>query len=142
MIEKLKNIFIKYKEQILYLFFGGCTTVVNFIVTFVCIRALNMSLAAANIPAWIISVFFAYITNKIFVFESKTNDAKGLLKEIGSFFMARVATLGMEEVLTWAGLALFGDGDLATAIIKIVCQVMVIVANYVFSKLIIFKKKD
>ena len=101
-----------------------------------------MSLAAANIPAWIISVFFAYITNKIFVFESKTNDAKGLLKEIGSFFMARVATLGMEEVLTWAGLALFGDGDLATAIIKVVCQIMVIVANYIFSKLIIFKKKD
>lgn len=142
MIDKIKNIFIKYREQILYLFFGVCTTVVNLIVTFVCMKVLGMPLAAANLPAWVIAVLFAYVTNKIFVFESKTNTTKELLKEMLSFFAARLATLGLEEVITWIGVALFGSGDLASACIKIVCQVTVIVTNYIFSKLLIFKKKN
>ena len=140
MIDKLKNIFNTYKEQILYLFFGGCTTLVNLLVTFICMNVFKMSLAVSNIPAWIFSVLFAYVTNKFFVFESKKNDTKSLLKEMSSFFLARVATLGLEEIITAIGLAIFGNGSLATTIIKLVGQVTVIVTNYIFSKLIIFKK--
>ena len=69
---EIKNLLIKYKEQILYLFFGGCTTVVNIVVFALCSDILHMELLVSNFMAWVLAVFFAYITNKIWVFESKT----------------------------------------------------------------------
>ena len=93
-----------------------------------------LELQIANVVAWIISVLFAYITNRKYVFVSKNNNK---LKELMSFCLARVATLLMDMVLMYFGvnILLFND-----KLVKIVSQVVVIVSNYVFSKLFVFKK--
>ena len=91
----------------------------------------------SNILSWILAVLFAYITNKAFVFESKTNTKEELLKEIASFFGARLFTLGVEELilLIFVNLLKFD-----AMLIKVFAQVIVILANYVLSKLFVFKK--
>lgn len=135
---EIKNLLIKYKEQILYLFFGGCTTVVNIVVFALCSDILHMELLVSNFMAWVLAVFFAYITNKIWVFESKTETLNELVKEIGSFVFARVATLLIDMLIMYVGVEILFINKM---IIKVLANIVVIVANYVFSKLFIFKKK-
>ncbi len=138
-MEQIKNIFFKYKEQILYILFGGFTTVVNIVTFTLCADVLNMGTYIANLIAWILSVLFAYITNKLWVFESKTTDIKSLVREITTFTGARLLTLGFDMVIMYVGIDLF---HLNKLLMKIVANVVVIVSNYVFSKLFIFKKAD
>lgn len=135
---EIKNLLIKYKEQILYLFFGGCTTVVNIVVFALCSDILHMELLVSNFMAWVLAVFFAYITNKIWVFESKTETLNELVKEIGSFVFARVVTLLIDMLIVYVGVEILFINKM---IIKVLANIVVIVANYVFSKLFIFKKK-
>lgn len=135
---EIKNLLIKYKEQILYLFFGGCTTVVNIVVFALCSDILHMELLVSNFMAWVLAVFFAYITNKIWVFESKTETLYELVKEIGSFVFARVVTLLIDMLIMYVGVEILFINKM---IIKVLANIVVIVANYVFSKLFIFKKK-
>lgn len=135
---EIKNLLIKYKEQILYLFFGGCTTVVNIVVFALCSDILHMELLVSNFMAWVLAVFFAYITNKIWVFESKTETLNELVKEIGSFVFARVVTLLIDMLIMYVGVEILFINKM---IIKVLTNIVVIVANYVFSKLFIFKKK-
>lgn len=135
---EIKNLLIKYKEQILYLFFGGCTTVVNIVVFALCSDLLHMELLVSNFMAWVLAVFFAYITNKIWVFESKTETLNELVKEIGSFVFARVVTLLIDMLIMYVGVEILFINKM---IIKVLANIVVIVANYVFSKLFIFKKK-
>ena len=135
---EIKNLLIKYKEQILYLFFGGCTTVVNILVFALCSDILHMELLVSNFMAWVLAVFFAYITNKIWVFESKTETLNELVKEIGSFVFARVVTLLIDMLIMYVGVEILFINKM---IIKVLANIVVIVANYVFSKLFIFKKK-
>ena len=135
---EIKNLLIKYKEQILYLFFGGCTTVVNIVVFALCSDILHMELLVSNFMAWVLAVFFAYITNKIWVFESKTETLNELVKEIGSFVFARVVTLLIDMSIMYVGVEILFINKM---IIKVLANIVVIVANYVFSKLFIFKKK-
>ena len=133
----IKELFNKYKEPISYLFFGGCTFVVSIASFYVLYSVLYLNEHVANVISWILAVSFAYITNKIFVFGSKTKDVKGLFKEILSFFSARLLTLGMEEVILFVGVDLM---HVDTMLVKIVGQVIVIISNYFLSKLFIFKK--
>lgn len=135
---EIKNLLIKYKEQILYLFFGGCTTVVNIVVFALCSDILHMELLVSNFMAWVLAVFFAYITNKIWVFESKTETLNELVKEIGSFVFARVVTLLIDMLIMYVGVEILFINKM---IIKVLANIVVIVANYVFSKMFIFKKK-
>ena len=135
---EIKNLLIKYKEQILYLFFGGCTTVVNIVVFALCSDILHMELLVSNFMAWVLAVCFAYITNKIWVFESKTETLNELVKEIGSFVFARVVTLLIDMLIMYVGVEILFINKM---IIKVLANIVVIVANYVFSKLFIFKKK-
>ena len=135
---EIKNLLIKYKEQILYLFFGGCTTVVNIVVFALCSDILHMELLVSNFMAWVLAVFFAYINNKIWVFESKTETLNELVKEIGSFVFARVVTLLIDMLIMYVGVEILFINKM---IIKVLANIVVIVANYVFSKLFIFKKK-
>lgn len=136
-MENIKTIFLKHKEVILYVFFGGCTTVVNLMSYAIFTRLLNINDYVAIFLSWVLAVFFAYITNKIWVFESKTLELKTLFKEIISFTGARVATLGLEYVIMYIGVDILLFNDFLT---KIFAQVLVIVSNYIFSKLFIFKK--
>lgn len=140
-MEKVKELIKKVctKEVILYVVFGVLTTIVSLVTYYICVGTfLNaenaIQLQIANIIAWIISVAFAYITNRKFVFES-TN--KNKLGEATKFVTSRIATLLMDMFIMFLGVTLlkFNDG-----IIKIISQVIVIVANYVFSKIFVFKK--
>ncbi len=136
-MNKIKELYIKYKEVISYLFFGGCTFVVSMVTFYIFNKVLGLNEHVSNIISWILAVLFAYVTNRKFVFESKTSDFKGLVKEMISFFSARLLTLGIEEVIIFVGCDLLHADAL---IVKLIGQVVVIVSNYFLSKLFIFKK--
>ena len=98
----IKNLFNKYKEVISYLFFGVMTTLVNFVSFWAFNKILGESLyLISNVIAWVISVVFAYVTNKLWVFESKSWKFRVLLKEVPEFFAARVFSLCVEECGLW-----------------------------------------
>ena len=136
-MEKIKTLFFKYKEQILYILFGVFTTVVNIVVFAICADMMHLDTYISNFAAWVSAVTFAYITNKLWVFETKTTDAKELFREIVSFTGARVLTLGVDMVLMFVGVDILHINKL---IVKVLANVVVIVSNYVLSKLFIFKK--
>ncbi len=140
-MKKVKELIKKVctKEVILYVVFGVLTTIVSLVTYYICVGTfLNaenaIQLQIANIIAWIVSVAFAYITNRKFVFES-TN--KNKLGEATKFVTSRIATLLMDMLIMFLGVTLLKLND---GIIKIISQVIVIVANYVFSKIFVFKK--
>ena len=137
-MKKLLELYKKYKEIINYLIFGGLSTVVNFVTYYITARLFGIDEVVSSGISWFCSVLFAYITNKIFVFESKTNTVKAVLKEMGSFFLARVISGILCDVGTFALMVkVFHINDIFS---KIVTQVMVVIVNYIFSKLIIFRK--
>ena len=140
-MEKIKELIKKVctKEVILYIVFGVLTTLVSLVTYKLCVvtflNAENaLQLQSANIIAWIVSVAFAYVTNRKFVFESKNSNK---LQEASKFVTSRIATLLMDMLIMFIGVTLlkFNDG-----IIKLISQVVIIVANYVFSKIFVFKK--
>ncbi len=138
-MNRLLELFKKYKEPILYIVFGGFTTVVNLVSYAIFTRLLDINDYIAIFLSWALAVFFAYITNKIWVFESRSTNPKQLLKEIVSFTSARVATLGLEYVIMFVGVDLLHFNDM---LVKVIAQFVVIASNYVFSKLFIFKKDE
>ena len=136
-MEKIKKLWNQYKELILYVIFGGCTTLINIVVYFVCRRWLWMAVVPADVMAWFLSVVFAYVTNKLFVFESKSWQTKLVLKEVAEFFAARVFSLGVDVALLYMTVELLGWWEMP---MKITANVVVIIINYIFSKWIIFNK--
>ena len=128
------NKYKKYKEIINYLIFGGLTTVVSIATYALFAKVFHIDYLISNVLSWILAVLFAYITNKIFVFESKS---KKNIKEITSFFFFRIVSLVMEMIILYIFVDMLHIDDLVT---KIIAQVIVIVANYVFSKVFVFKK--
>ena len=137
-IATIKELYCKYKEIINYLVFGGLSTLVNFVSYFIFARMLAIDEIISSGFSWFCAVLFAYITNKIFVFESKTTSKKELILECISFFGCRIISGLLCDVGTFALLVrVLNINDI---IAKLITQIMVIVVNYVFSKLIIFKK--
>lgn len=145
MIKKIKELYIKYKEIINYLIFGVLTTIVNLITKYILLFTIlnptnGFQLQIAIIISWIAGVLFAYFTNRKFVFESK-NENK--LKEFISFVVARIATLLLEMFIMWFFVTLLKlNSDLYVVIFTLVAQVAVVIGNYIFSKLFVFKKTD
>lgn len=138
-MKKIKELYLKYKEIINYLIFGVLTTVVSLAVYYILVfTVLNPSkpiqLQIANILSWIAGVTFAYFTNRKYVFESKE---KNKLKEASKFVTARLVTLVMDMFVMWFGVTILHGND---KIIKLLSQVIVVIANYIFSKLIVFKE--
>lgn len=126
----------KYKGIILYIIFGGFTTLINIVVYQFCSYSLGFSTIISNVLAWILSVLFAYVTNKKWVFESQNSSLKDLVTEITSFFGCRLATGIIDIIIMYVSVDLLGFNGL---IMKCLSNVFVIVANYVASKLVIFK---
>ena len=138
-MEKIKELYLKYKEIINYLFFGGCTTIVNFVSYYIPARIIGIDEIISNVIAWCVSVLFAYITNKLFVFSSKTESLIQTIKEMFSFIFARLFTGVLCDVSLFALMIyVLHINDIVS---KITTQVIVVVLNYVLSKLVIFKKK-
>ena len=139
-MEKLRKLWKTFvnPETISYLIFGILTTVIN-IASF---NILNVQLRwgwqISNMLAWLIAVIFAFITNKLFVFQSKSFTLKLFLWELITFFGARLLSLGVDMLGMWILLDLCGVNSM---IAKVLVNILVIIINYVLSKLIIFKKK-
>lgn len=138
-MKTIKALFIKYYDIITYLFFGGLTTVVNYLVYLPCLHWLHLSAAVSNVIAWVVAVAFAFLTNKPFVFKSHDWSAKTLILELTKFVSCRIASGVMEtlfilvtvDILHWNG-----------TLMKLITSVLVIILNYIASKLLIFKKKQ
>ncbi|UWD49986.1 GtrA family protein [Clostridioides difficile] len=130
-------IFKRHKETILYLFFGAFTTLVNIVSYLFFTRVISFNFMIANAFAWIIAVLFAYVTNKFFVFESKKVEIKFLFKEFLSFVGFRLLSGIIEMVIMYIMIDLLFVNDI---IVKVFTNVVVIVLNYLFSKMIIFRK--
>ena len=149
-MQKLKDIIQKYYEGLAYLFFGGVATLLNLVVFAGFQAAFGTDFAAGigNILDNCICILFAYWTNRTFVFKS-ANKGKAAWAEFGQFVSCRIATMVMDQVIIWAGVSLLGphvgfavaNAKLWAMGVKLFSQVIVIVSNYVFSKLFIFKKK-
>ena len=146
----IKKLFYKYKEIIMYIITGGLTTLVNWISYAACthflpIKNTEQLILFSNIIAWILAVLFAYVTNKHWVFESKTHSFSGLLKELAGFIGSRLFT-GLLEIFGTSLLVRLGlnqtlfktKGFLA----KILVSIIVVILNYVISKLLIFKNNE
>lgn len=134
----MKHLFIKYKELIIYIIVGIITTLVNFTVYYVSTRIFNLSPYISNIIAWMIAVTFAFITNKLVVFKSMNKNTQTILKEGISFISMRLISLGFDMATMYIIISIMHWNDL---IGKIISQVIVVILNYIFSKLYIFKSK-
>ena len=149
-MQKLKDFIQKYYEGLAYLFFGGVATLLNLVVFAGFQAAFGTDFAAGigNILDNCICILFAYWTNRTFVFKS-ANKGKAAWAEFGQFVSCRIATMVMDQAIIWLGVSLLGphvafataNGKLWAMGVKLFSQVIVIVSNYVFSKLFIFKKK-
>ncbi len=142
MISKAMEIYNKYKEIILYIFFGGTTTIVNWCV-YVSVINIWDSTLVANTVAWSCAVIFAFFVNKLLVFRSTSMDMRVIVKESIFFFLTRFVSGMMEifgpELLINIGLrkSIFG---IKGAVAKVIVSVLVIVSNYVLSKILVFRK--
>lgn len=142
-MKKITELLQKYKEQISYLFFGVMTTLVNWIVYALMMLLPGVKVELANAVAGVVAILFAYVTNRIFVFRSTSNQKQEIFMEFLRFLGGRAVTFAIElfgvPALFYLGLkqAVFGiEGAIAKGIVSVV----VIVLNYVFSKLFVFKK--
>ena len=138
MIEKIKALCLRYKEVLLYLIFGGLTTVVSFVTLWIPYELLGIHELVSNVISWVCAVTFAYLTNAKWVFDAQPKNARERLRQIVSFFSGRLATLGVEELIllvfsTWLGWNVL--------LVKLFAQIVVIILNYVISKLWVFREK-
>lgn len=147
----MEDFFKKHRELIIYIIVGGLTTVVNYIIHFG-LRWFNANYYAALSIAWLGAVLFAYVANRIFVFESKTK-GKAQIKEFALFIFARVFSYGLELLISFIFIDLAHADSfvwqpdfidvvipMGELIVKTVAQVVIVLSNYIFSKLVIFKK--
>lgn len=137
MTEKIKALFVKYRELILYLIFGVLTTLVSF-GSYYALLWCGMHYIAAQVFSWAAAVAFAFVTNKIFVFEDKDTSGTTLFRQVWQFVSVRIASGILETALLWlmVDVMLIGEG-----IAKIPVAVITVIVNYVASKLFVFKKR-
>ncbi|MBQ6622419.1 MAG: GtrA family protein [Mogibacterium sp.] len=137
----LKHYYQKYKEIIRYVIVGGMTTVVSLGTYYLCVFTFldanqPVELQIANILSWIAAVTFSYFASRVYVFESKNEH---ILKEAISFYLARISTLLIDMFSMFLMVTVLHMND---RIAKILVQFIVMVLNYVFSKIFVFRKKD
>ena len=138
MIQKIRVLVEKHWDIVSYLFFGVCTTIVNYLIYIPCYNLLGMSASVSNMVAWGVAVAFAYLTNKPFVFKSNDWSAATVVPELTKFVGCRIGSGVAETIVLFLAVDLLGwNGN----IWKLVTQVMVTVMNYVASKLVVFRKK-
>lgn len=143
MLDKMMSLLKKYRSQIVYLIFGVLTTVVNYLVFFPCSSYLEKTgfqyaVAVSNTIAWVFAVLFAYVTNKPFVFESHDWSWKVVAPEFAKFVSTRLASLLIETVIISVTVDTLHWNKLVW---KVLTSILVVVLNYVGSKLLVFRRK-
>ena len=133
-----EDMYKKYKEVLLYLFFGGLTTVISIGSYSYCDLVLHINPLVANVISWILAVLFAYVTNKIWVFNAKTHGIYELAIEMFHFFAGRLFTLVVEELIL---LIFVNNLHFNSILVKVAAQIIVVVLNYIISKLLVFREK-
>ncbi len=146
MIEKIKELIRRYYEPLSYLFFGGLATLLN-IVLGILFRWMGLGTLLNTLLDNFLCILFAYFTNRQWVFRSRTKGGAAV-KEFCSFVGCRLGTLVLDVAVMWLGVDILGTYLIAPAHqdlwflgVKLFTQVLIVVCNYIFSKLIIFKKK-
>ena len=138
-MRKIWTLLNPYADIISYLFFGGLTTLVNFLVYFPLYNWLGFSGLLSNMIAWVVAVIFAFVTNKPFVFKSHDWSKDVVMTELSKFVGCRIASGLLESFAIWLFVDMLNrDGNW----IKIIVSILVVILNYVFSKSIVFKKKE
>ena len=131
-------LYSKYKEPLLYIFFGALTTAINFIVFALFTLLIPWNALIANVIAWFFAVLFAYVTNRVWVFSNKASTKFGVFKEALTFYSGRIFTLLLEE----SAIFVFVTCLRANAfIVKFFAQILVLILNYVISKYIVFRNR-
>ena len=144
-MKKIWNLYKKYEEIINYLVVGGLTTIVAIgskllLLATILDQTNGLELQIAEVISWFLAVTFAYVTNRIFVFKSKTSGSK-CAREIFNFFKGRIVTQLIQIFIMWFFVTLLKlDSNVWVLVFTLVCQVIQIVLNYVISKLLVFKK--
>lgn len=144
-MKKIWNLYKKYEEIVNYLVVGGLTTIVAIgskllLLDTILDQTNGLELQIAEVISWFLAVTFAYVTNRIFVFKSKTSGSK-CAREIFNFFKGRIVTQLIQMFIMWFFVTLLKlDSNVWVLVFTLVCQVMQIVLNYVISKLLVFKK--
>ncbi|WP_257607594.1 GtrA family protein [Weissella sagaensis] len=129
---------VKYRMQLMYLIFGVLTTLVN-IVVYSGARWMDLTINVSYVLAWLLSVLFAYLTNRKWVFDSQTTGFGNIILEMIKFFLARLATGMLGYLILLFGVHVMHQNDMIWNVIQ---NIFVIVSNYVLSKLVIFKLKE
>lgn len=146
-MKKIWNLYKKYEEIVNYLVVGGLTTIVAIgskllLLATILDQTNGLELQIAEVISWFLAVTFAYVTNRIFVFKSKTSGSK-CAREIFNFFKGRIVTQLIQMFIMWFFVTLLKlDSNVWVLVFTLVCQVMQIVLNYVISKLLVFKKES
>ena len=136
----IKELWVKYKSIIAYLFWGVVTTVVNLAVFQILSSGIHWNYQVANVIAWFLSVLVAYFTNKVWVFGSHYTTVSDFIVEFLRFYFYRGLTLVLDIIIMYVGVSLLGFNDpLQQFIVKFIDNVIVVIANYIFSKWLIFK---
>lgn len=144
----IQKLYEKYREVISYLFWGGCAFVLYMVLIWIFQSLIGWTEVFSTVIDNIIVITFAFFTNKIFVFRSKSESVAGFFREFVSFFGARLFTMLLNTVIVWVGCDIMGYHANSyhipfvddAMIVQMIAQVVVIVSNYVFSKLWIFRK--
>lgn len=138
MSDKIRELFIKYKSFIFYAIFGVLTTVINIAVYWLCRNVLGLANVPGTVIAWVAAVLFAFITNKLFVFDSKDMSMRVFFSEMIRFFLARIATGILEVLIMFIGVDVMHGPSM---VLKVITNIIVIIVNYILSKLLVFIKK-
>jgi len=127
----------QYRTVMLYLIFGVLTTIIN-ILSYYMLLEWHANIQVAVVISWLLSILFAYSTNKIWVFQSSSQSFRGIIREMSLFFSARVITLLVEMIIIWFGVQLLRQNPIVW---KIIDNIVVVLVNYIFSQRVIFQTK-
>ena len=137
-MEKLKQLLRKYREPVTYLVFGVLTTAVNYLIYLPCYNLWGLNASVSNVIAWVAAVAFAFVTNKPFVFRSYDWSAQVVFPELTKFVATRIGSGALETVILFLTVDFAGMNGNAW---KLLTSVLVVVLNYVGSKLLVFRKR-
>lgn len=138
LLNKLMPFYKKRKDIVLYIFFGALTTLVSLASFGICYYTFHINEFASNTISWILAVAFAFFTNRIWVFNAKTDNTKQFLYQLISFYAGRLFSFGVEMLMIYIFITRLAFNAM---LIKILANVIILILNYIISKLIVFRKK-